>query len=172
MKKLMILMLATIVCWLSSCSLITVQSPFADVDRIGTIIEPGESVIIQNTNGLVEIKYSTPTKRRIVWQEESREISLLKSRQINGLYHPNAGFDRPINDIHGVEYQESTTVFHAKSEMIEYLDYHLSHGFEYRERSNLLLMSDIGESLGFGWRPWRTKYLKVMIIKLVMESGE
>lgn len=103
-------------------TLITMRNPFADINKLGTVIKPGEKITIQNTNGTVTIEYSAPTKRWIIWNGESREIKLYKSSLLNGIYKDRALFKKgPIGDIYGVDYCESTATFKNEKDMEEFI---------------------------------------------------
>ena len=149
------------ICYLSSCSLITIQSPFADINNLGVILKPGESIIIDRVNS-VKIEYSAETKRRVVYMGESREFSLKKSKELNGIYGSMVNFkEGSIGDVKGISYTENTKIFKTKEEHKRYLHNTVDGlGFEYRANQDIIFHCDINKG--------RAKYLYVVITKLVM----
>jgi len=147
------------------CSFLTQQSPFANINELGVVLSENESITIPTTNGVVTIKYVSPVERRIIWKGESRKIKLLKSKEINGIYHPNCLFKTPISNIHGVGYAESTTVVYTTKEKMEYVNFLKKLGFVCL-KNNLFAQAEERKSFGFSWRPLPTYYLSIAIIKL------
>jgi hypothetical protein len=148
-------------------SLITAQNPFADIDKLGTVIKPGESITIQNTNGTVTIEYVAPTKRRIIWNGESREISLLKSSLLNGIYSDRTKLEpSPIADIHGAAYCERTIIFENEADLKAFTSRHSeSPRFENRTEKQMRLYFEIGEK-GRGKEAARFFFIQIIRYRL------
>ena len=108
-----------------SLNMITEQNPFADINKLGTVVKPDESVVIHNTNGTIRVEYAGPTKRRIIWNGESREISLMKSSMLNGIYNGRAVLEPgPLGDIYGVDYCENTEIFENENDLKKFTAYY------------------------------------------------
>lgn len=155
--------LAVLLC-LSGCSFITLATPFTDINKLGTVLELGKSITIQNESGTVTVEYVSPTRRRIILNGESREFAVRKSWRINGVFagEPLVKFkEGPVGDIYFLSYVESTSIFSSDEEYERYLDVLVvKGGDEHRAKEQLILGFDIGD------RPiGRKKYLGVSIVK-------
>ncbi len=162
--------LVAILCSLLGCSLITIQSPFADVNELGTVLKSGEKITIQTTIGPVVVEYAAPTKRRIIWNGKSREFGLLKSTQINGIYSGGSiKFKQsPIGNVYGVSYSESTRTFLSEAEYREHLHVYVEQlGFEHRTNTQMLVNCNVGENPFLKQR----KYLYIGIEKYQFADG-
>ena len=150
-----------------SLTMMTLQNPFADINKLGTVVRPCEGITIQSTNGTVTVEYSAPTKRRIIWNGESRDIGLLKSTVINGIYSGGiAKFEQgPIGNIYGVSYVESTITFSSDEEYRRYLYINVEGlGFEHREDDKVIVRVKVGGNDA-------KKYLYIGITKYQFADG-
>jgi hypothetical protein len=121
------------------------QNPFADINKQGIVIKLGESVTIQSTNGPVTIEYVSPTERRIIWNGESREFSLLKGAYHMGVFAETKFPHGPIKNVYGVNYGEGTIAFRTKSELQKYLTDVEKFGFEHRADAQMIVHCDVYE---------------------------
>ena len=82
---------------------IVAQHDFADIDKLGTVLDPEKSITIQDESGTVTVEYVAPTRRRIILNGETREFDVRKSWRINGVFagEPLVKFrEGPIGDIY------------------------------------------------------------------------
>ena len=173
MKKMLskILISSAILCGLYGCSLITIQNPFADVNQLGTVVKLGESITIQGTNGPVTVEYAAPTKRRIIWDGESREISLLQSSELNGIYKDHAKlYSGPIGQIKDVEYVEHTVVLKSQADVNAFIKTSTEYGYEHRAREQMFVHLAVRKYFNFGIKSWSSKYLVVLIMKYEIDE--
>ncbi len=108
------------VTFLSGCTMISNNTPFANVEKLGTVLHPGESFSITNELGIVIVEYLAPTKRRIIWNGESRDISLSKSLYLNGIYTDGVKIKPVIEDVYGIRYIEMTPNIRTDSGLNKY----------------------------------------------------
>ena len=160
---LMFLLSALLFC-LPGCSFLTLATPFTDINKLGTVLESGKSITIQDECGTVTVEYVAPTRRRIILNGESREFSVYKSWVINGVFagEPITKLkEGPIGDIYFLSYNEETIMFSSNEEYEHYLDVLVvKGGDEHRTKEQLILGFDIGD------RPiGRKKYLGISILK-------
>ncbi len=129
------------------CSFITLWTPLADINQLGTVIKPGEQVMIQHTNGAVTVKYASPSEREICWKGQSVKISLRKSSSINGIYGEEKVRlkDGAAGDIRSVLYQESTIDIASDEQYHDLIQYWCPprFGYEYRADSQMIVKYEI-----------------------------
>jgi hypothetical protein len=132
---------------LSGCSFITLWTPIADINQLGTVIKPGEQVMIQHTNGTVTVKYASPTEREICWKGQSVKISLRKSSPINGIYGEKRLRlkDEGNEDIRSVSYLESTFNINSDEQNRNLIQAWCPPrcGYEYRTDSQMIVKYEI-----------------------------
>jgi hypothetical protein len=149
------------------CTMITQETPCADISKLGVVLNPGESITIGSTNGIATVKYAAPTKRYIIWNGQSREISLRKSSPINGIYRERVKFrEGAIGDVYGAGYQETTTVFSSDEEYQDFLQYicPAKFGWEHRKNSQMFVRLDVRQR-------GSKKYLYIWISKYRFQNG-
>ncbi len=115
------ILLITGVTLLSGCTMISHNTPFANVENLGTVLRPGENLSITNKLGIVIVEYLAPTKRRIIWNGESRDISLSKSLYLNGIYTDGLRVKPSMGDIDGIRYIETTPNIRTDSGLNKYI---------------------------------------------------
>ncbi|MAI20224.1 MAG: hypothetical protein CMF28_03190 [Kiritimatiellaceae bacterium] len=140
------------------------QNPFADITNQRAVIKPNQSITIESEIGPVSIEYMAPTKRRLVWNGEAREFSLLKAVERAGVFAETKFEQGPIKDIYGVKYNESTVTFSSHKEYQEYLHMYVEgFGFEHCMKKQQILNCGIGR-VSTGWFS-RKKYFYIGIAK-------
>ena len=133
---------------MNGCSLITTTNPFANIDKLGTVIAPDRSVTIQSEVGPVTIEYAAPTRRRIIFNGEAREFKLSKNTQYMGVKAAVKFKQDPIKDIYGVSYGEDTLPFRSESELNKFLGQ--CDLFEHRLDDQMLVKCTVADhSIGF-----------------------
>jgi len=135
------------------CSFLTQQNPFSNIDKLGTVIKPDEHIILKSSIGLVTIEYASPTKRWLIWNGESIELSLMKSSKLNGIYGDVTNWWKPLfGNIYSVSYSESAIVFSSDKEYQKYLSYYINElGFEHRTNTQMIVQCAIeGKCLYIG----------------------
>lgn len=96
-------------------------TPFADIENIGTVVSPTNSISITNELGVVTSEYIAPTKRRIWINDEYRDIDLRKSSIKNEIYTERCYFFHPpMGKIRGIGYTEGTMHFQTQDEWDRY----------------------------------------------------
>ncbi len=118
------------------------QNPFADVNKLGTVLKQGESITIHSAIGPVTIEYIAPQKRRIIWNGESREFKVLKSSGHMGVFARSKFKQGPIKNIYGVSYAERTLSFRSEKELKKYL---YTYEFEHRVDTKMVVNCNIYE---------------------------
>lgn len=137
----------------SGCTLITLRNPFADASKLGTVIGEQEHLLIENSKGSVLIENIAPTRRRITWNSETRDIYLFKSSALNGIYGTVVTFrPGPIDQIKNVTYTESTFILKTQKDINNLIESYLGYGYEHRPDDHLLVYLDVREYYKKGWK--------------------
>lgn len=142
--------LASVAALLSSCTLITLQNPFANVHKLGTILGPDESITMPliGTGETMRIEYVAPTRRRIVLGKEEREFSLWKSSALNGIYVERKFREKLGGKFVGISYVEATGNWKSEEDLQLYIARYESMGFEHREKEQLITRAIAGTRQG------------------------
>ena len=131
---------------LFGCDMITINTPFANIDKLGTFVGPENSISITNDHGIVVIEYMDSLKRRITWNGESRTVKLHKSLYINGVFNSGSKIHPPLTGgITNIEYYEGTPFIDSEKYLDETLLYMKKLGYEYREGESIVVRSRIRE---------------------------
>jgi len=160
------LLLTLLLLGLSGCTLFSLRTPFTDVQKLGTVLKPGENISIQNADGTVTVEYVAPTKRRIIWNGESREILLFKSSLVNGIYADRAKLrPGPIGKMKHVGYTEATAVFKSQAEVDNMISMFTGYGYEHRPEERMLVHLEVQRFSNLGLRFLETEYMTLVIKK-------
>jgi len=160
--------LTTLILGILGCSFITLETPFADVHKLGTLIGLGESITIQSANGPIIVEYVAPTKRKIIWRGECREINLRKSATINGIYSDYAKLHpKPIGKVRSVSYEESTTTLKSKEEIERLINDCVPFGWEYMADEQLLVGVEVRSRRGI-----RDEEMLIIVLKKLRQGQE
>lgn len=163
--KLIIFILLIFLIFLNGCNSIIFPTPWVDINEIGTVLESGQSITIESTNGTVVVEYIAPQKRRITWQNESIEITPVKSTYINGLFDTVRFGRQPFVDLDELDYSERTLPFRTKEEFERHKDF-LFETCEYRPHDQISVYFDVwGHELKYLWRKTYKKYMVLKILK-------
>lgn len=139
------------------------RNPFADINKLGTVITPDQSVTIQSVIGPVTIEYVAPKKRRISLNGESREFSLMKSSEHMGVFAQTDFKQGSIQGISGINYGERTVSFRSEEEFQRYLkDHGQMLGLANQAENQLLVRCQVYES---GFWVFKAKEFYVTIHK-------
>lgn len=106
------------------------KNPFANVDKLGTVIRPDKSITIQSSMNPIVVEFVSPTERRIVLNGQSREFKLSKSIHYCGIFGSGKFKQGPIGNVHGVSYGERTITFRSEMELKKFIQdesYRLTH---------------------------------------------
>lgn len=145
------------------------RNPFVDVRKLGTVLKSGERIMIRNADGAVTVEYIDPTRRRIIWNGESREILLFKSSLLNGIYSDCAKL-RPgsIGNLRDVEYTEATLVFESQMDADIMAGKLIGYGYEHRPKEHMLvrLETQRGYSLGLKLKFLETECMSIVIYRI------
>jgi len=155
--------------WLVGCTLM--RDPTADIHKLGTVVKLGHSITIKGIGGIVTVEYVDPTKRRIIFDGEAREIRLFKSSLLNGLYREHTGLHPSIEGIKDVDYVESTSVYKSQADVDAMVDMFTEHyGYEHRPSEQILVYLEVRKYINFGIKFWNPKYMIIKIQKYAIDE--
>lgn len=153
----------------AGCTLM--RDPFADVHKLGTVVKSGHSITIHGIEGIVTIEYVAPTKRRIVFDGEAREINLFKSFLLNGIYREHTKLHPSIGKIKDVDYMETTAVFKSQADVDDMVNMFTEcYGYEHRPTEQMLVYSEVRKYFNLGLKFWNPKYMIIKIQKYKIDE--
>jgi hypothetical protein len=124
MKKIITVLVLVTISMLTNGCFVQPWSVFADVNKLGLVITPEQSVTIQSSIGPVKIEYISPRERRLVLNGETREFRLIKTAEHMGAYAQTDFKHKLTENISGINYGERTISFRSEEEFQHYLNDH------------------------------------------------
>lgn len=151
---------------LSGCYI--TKNPFADITKLGTVIEPDCPVTLQSEIGPVTIEYVAPTKRRLIWNGESREFNLQKSSQHMGVLAETEFKQGSIKNIYGINYSERTLTFRSEAELNKYIQtYDI---FRHQVDDQMIVRCQVGDRQSFFSKNGKILYISVYKYQIADEK--
>jgi hypothetical protein len=155
----------------SGCTLI--RTPFADVQKLGTVLKSGGSITIRNADRAVTVEYIAPTKRRIIWNGESREILLFKSSLLNGIYSDSAKLHPgSIGKLRYAGYTEATLVFKSQMDADVMIGGLIGYGYEHRPEEHMLVRLETQRYYSLGLKFLEAEHMDIIIYKYEIKTEE